>query len=377
MAHVLILGGGFGGTSTAVALRERLGDGHRVTVVDRRPEFLMGLRYLWVLSGKGSRAEGTRSLDALRAKGIEVRVDEITRIDPATRAIVTSGGTIGADYLVVALGADLNTSAVPGFAEFNLYDPGDVERAAARIATMDRGRIVIGILGLPYKCPPAPYEAAFLVDDALRRRGVRGAVSLDLFTPQPSSLPVAGPVACAQVEGTLAAKRIGFHPGHAVERVEPGHVVFGGGAGLEYDLLLGVPPHAAPRVIRESGLGAPWIVPDPATLRTRWDRVFAIGDVTQIPIGGGQMLPKAGVFAEAQGLAVATEITAEVAGGPAARFDGVGYCFLESALDTASFIRGAFYARPQPAVEVTPPSADASAGKRAFERERLERWFGS
>jgi sulfide:quinone oxidoreductase len=378
-AQVVILGGGFGGLAAAHRLRARLGEAVTITLVDRRDWFVMGLRILWTVAGRAARADGTRPLAALRRHGIRFVQDQVQAIDLDRQVVVTPGGTVPYDALVVGLGAELRPDLIPGYRPegSNLYDPEQAEAIAARVASITEGRVGIGILGVPYKCPPAPYEAAFLLDDLLRARGVRGRVALEVFTPQPSSLPVAGPAACAAVEGRLAERGITFLPGRRVVAVEGGEVIFERDR-RAYDLLIGVPPHRAPAPVRASGLATgEWVrLANLATCETAVPGVFAVGDVTEVPLANGMMLPKAGVFAEAQGRAAADAIADRLAGADAGeRFDGVGYCFVEMGGETATAVRGRFLATPEPLIEIAEPSARTLEEKRAFEATRLEAWF--
>ena len=378
--RVLILGGGFGGLAAATTLRGAAGDRVDLLVVDAVPAFMMGLRKLWFLDGRGTRAEGTRNRRTLPARAIPYRQGTVDAIDPAGRWVAVDGDRLSYDYLIVALGAEPRPDLIPGgvTGASNLYSPDEAEVLGQRLRDFDRGRILIAIAGVPYKCPPAPYEAAFIIDAMLRRTGRRPAVEIEVITPQPMSLPVAGPEVCAQVEGTMAARRIRFRTKMPVQRVEATRVVLADGAEVAADLVILVPPHRPPAVAQASGLtaGGEWIRPDPGTLATAVERVFAVGDVTEIPLSTGQMLPKAGVFAERQGEVVATNLADLLAGRePGARFDGVGYCFIELGDGQASMVDGKFLADP-PDVRVVDPSPEHLAAKEAFERERLQRWFG-
>ncbi len=379
--RIVILGGGFGGITAALALRQALGPEHAVTLVDRRGEFLMGLRKLWMLVGRATRREGTRPLEALAGRGVQVRRAAVRAIDVRARTVTTDEGALPFDYLVVALGAEPRPDLIPGWspAACNLYDADDVERIAPRIRGLREGRVHVAVLGVPYKCPPAPYEAALLLDDLFRRRGLRDGMEIQTSTVQPMSLPVAGPAACAQVEGQLARQGVGFAPNRRPLRLEGTAVVYDSGR-VEADVLLAVPPHRPPAVVADSGLAlrGEWIQVDPGTLRTSVDGIFAVGDVVDIPLATGMALPKAGVFAEQQAQVVAGQIAAEIAGtGSWAPFAGEGYCFIEVGGEQAAMVRGNFYASPAPQLEVTPPSAEAYRQKVEFERERLRRWFGS
>lgn len=378
-AQCVVLGGGFGGIAAARRLRERLGERARVTLVDRRSHFVMGLRLLWAAAGLADLDAGRRPLAALERRGVRVVQDEVVGLDLDRRAVALGSGTrLAYDGLIVALGAELRPDEVPGYdpTGSSLYDPEQTPAIAARLAAITGGRVGIGILGVPYKCPPAPYEAAFLVDDLLRRRGVRAAVAVEVFTPQPMALPVAGRDASRMVEQMLAEREIAFFPGRPVQGIEAREVVFAGER-RAYDLLLGVAPHRAPRVLAQAGLLAgAWVRPDPETCATAAAGVYAVGDVTEIPLANGMMLPKAGVFAEAQGVVAADHLAAWLGGPPPEhRFDGVGVCFVEAGGGRAVAMRGRFFASPEPAVAVEAPSERALDEKRGFEADRLAAWF--
>jgi sulfide:quinone oxidoreductase len=379
--QTVILGGGFGGIATATALRERLPGGeHRIVLVDRRDSFFMGLRKLWVLVGSATLDECRHRLAELTYRGIEVQRAEILSIDPATRTVQSDAGLLRADHLVVALGAEPRPDLLPGAAPtaFNLYDAESVALAAARVAELRAGRILVAVTGLPYRCPPAPYEAIMLLDDLLRRRGVRDRVELGFVTVQPMLLPNAGPAGARWVGEQLERRGIAYEVGRTPTSLDAGRLIFEDGE-LAFDIALLAPPHRPPRVVAESELAGPggWAAVDPATLETRFPGVFAIGDVTDIPLANQTALPKAGLFAEAHGTRVADAIAASVTNAPAPPpFDGRGACFLEMGGGQATLVQGDFFARPAPDVRVGEPSPESLAGKHRFESERLARWFG-
>jgi len=377
MHRVLVLGGGFGGIATAVALRNRLDPADEVVLVERRASFVMGLRKNWALVGIGSLADGERRLAALAERGIAVRAATVTAIRPDAREADLDGETVSADALVVALGAERNPDGVPGFRE-HAHDVYSLEGSASAAAAIDAfagGRIVVGIFGAPYPCPPAPYELALLLADRLEATGTSGGVFV--FTPQPRSLPILGEAGCAAFDGRLAGAGVSFRPNTAATAVEAGAVVTAD-TRIPFDLLLGIPPHRAPRLVVEAGLAEPggWVRVDQRTLETRVPGVYAIGDVTAIPLANGMPLPKAGAFAHAEGEVVAARIADAFAGRESTvTYDGTGTCFLETGRGEATMVHGNFFAAP-PAVELSDPSAEHLAAKHAFERVRLTAWFG-
>jgi len=378
MKRVLILGGGFGGIATARRLKQKLDPNDEVILVDRRDYFMVGFRKSWALVGESTLEAGQRPLESLTSLGVRVLLDSITKINPQAREAFIGDQQMDADALVVALGAELAPEAIPGFQQFafNVYDAQDIPRAAQALSEFRGGKLVLGIFGAPYKCAPAPYEMALLINDSLKRRGVNA--SIEVFTPQPMSLPVLGQVGCDVIESYLADKGITFLPNHKATTIEPGEVLFGEKR-RPYDLLLGVPPHRPPAVVRESGLvgNSGWVSVNARTLETQYPGVYAIGDVVQIALANGKPLPKAGVFAEAMGETVADRIAASFNGQePEATFKGEGGCYLEVGAGQAMMVKGNFLAEPEPEVMLTEASAQYLNEKRAFETQRLQAWFG-
>ena len=378
MKKVLILGGGFGGIATAHRLKQKLGADVDVTLVDRRTHFMVGFRKSWALVGEAPLEEGQRPLEDLTKIGVKVIHDSVTHIDPAGRSAQVGGQRLEADALVVALGADLAPQAIKGFQEYayNVYDAQDIPRAARALKEFKEGRILIGIFGAPYKCSPAPFEMALLINDSLKARGVKASV--EVFSPQPMSIPILGQASCDTIESRLADKGITFMPNHKATYIEDGEVVFADKR-RSFELLLGVPPHTAPAVVKESSLvdDSGWVTVNPKTLETVFPGVYAIGDVVQIAMPNGKPLPKAGVFAEAMGETVAERIVSEFKSEKAeATFKGEGGCYLEVGAGQAMMVTGHFMAEPEPEVILTEATAQFMKEKRAFETDRLKKWFG-
>ena len=383
-SRILILGAGFGGLAAATSLRSRLGPEHEIVVVDRKQSFMMGLAKLWVLTGERTLEEGRRDRALLAKKDVKFVKTEAKRIDLEGRSVLTDAGSFSYDYLVVALGAELAPELLPGFHEgaLNLYDPDQVLKTSLELSGLTSGRLVILVCGMPFKCPPAPYEASMLIDDMLRKRGVRNSVQLDLYSAEPMPVPIAGKANSAKLQGWLAERGIGLNVNHKPARIEPRskEIVFENGERTKYDILLAVPPHRCPKAVADAGLidSSGWVPVEPRTLKTRHDRVFAVGDVTIVKLPNGMMLPKAGIFAEAEANVVAEEIAGELGGELSlAGFDGRGFCFVESGGGKASVVRGEFFASPTPKLEIGEPSPDWLREKHDFEKVRLERWFGA
>jgi sulfide:quinone oxidoreductase len=377
MKRVLILGGGFGGIAAARRLKQTLHEEDEVILVDRRDHFMVGFRKTWALTGQSTLEAGQRPLDSLTSLGIRVMRDPVTRIDPAARTAWMGDQRLSADALVVALGAELAADAIPGFQQYayNVYDPQDIPRAAQVLEEFQGGRLLIGVFGVPYKCPPAPYEMALLIRETLESRGVRAEV--EVFTPQPVSMPLLGQLGCDIIDSRLADHGILFLPNRKASGVEANEVIFPAER-RRFDLLFGIPPHRPPVVVREAGLvgESGWVSVNSRTLETQFPGVYAIGDVVQIMMGNGKPLPKAGVFAEAMGETVADRIAASFAGKePDAEFKGEGGCYLEVGSGQAMMVKGHFMAVPEPEIALTDASEKYLEEKRSFEAQRLQAWF--
>lgn len=374
MTSTLILGGGFGGLAAAHELRERLPD-HEVTVVAADDHFYNGFAKTWDLVGTRPLHQGTASLSALQKHGIHFVHSRITAIDPDQRRVETESGPLSADFLLVALGANTpphQAAQLRGPAH-DLYSADALPAMRADLARLDTGTLVIPVLGTPYKCPPAPYEAAFLLDDYLRGRGVRDDVQLVVTTPQPMTMPGAGPEISKFVADRLADRGIELRTERSVQGIDADArtVSFTNDEQLSYALLLAVPQAVTPHVVSDSPLAGEggWIHPERHTLRTEFDRVYAAGDCTAPPP------PKAGIFAEGMARVAARNIAAEIDGGQGDQFDGTGYCFLEFPEQRAATLEGDFFAEPKPDVSMGEPDTDTFTRKQAFEAERLHNWL--
>ncbi len=377
---ILILGGGVGGVATAVLLRERLGDAHRIVLVEREAAYVFAPSLLWLLTGDRAPEAISRSMVRLKVRGVEVVRGEVEAIDAASRSVTVSGKVIAADWLVVALGADLAPEAVPGLAEagHNLYTLAGATAFRDAFARFQGGRIALLTATPAYKCPAAPYEAAMLIEAALRKRGLRERTQVDLYAAEPGPMGVTGSENSAAVRQMVERHGVTYHPEHLIVRAERGGVHFSNGTSATFDLLGYVPPHRPPRAVAASALAGEggWVAANRNTMETAFPNVFAIGDVTSIPLAMGKPLPRAGVFAHAQAEAVVKTIGRAITGrGKAGAFDGHGECFIETGDGKAGFGKGNFYAEPRPQIAMSMPGWHWHAAKVAFEKYWLRRWF--
>jgi sulfide:quinone oxidoreductase len=374
--HVVILGAGFGGLELASRLSDALADEVRVTLIDQSDGFTFGFSKLDILFFGASPDSVRIPYRELAKPSVEFRQERITAIDPAARHVTTDGGSYDADILVVALGADYDIAATPGFAEggHEYYSIAGAERMRDTLPAFAGGTILIGVLAQPYKCPPAPFEGAFLLHDQLVERGLRDQTEIRVIAPMTAPVPVT-PEVSQRFLDELAARDVEYMAQKRVVELVPStkEAVLESGERLPYDLFVGIPVHRVPAVVAESGLADDgWVAVDRDTLMTPFPDVYAVGDVVGIPMA------KAGVFAENAAGVVADGIVARVRGDESQRrYEGQGNCYIEFGSGRVGKIEANFLGGPSPTADIVGPSVDFAADKKTFAPTRRARWFGS
>jgi sulfide:quinone oxidoreductase len=372
--RVLVLGAGFGGLELGSMLSEALPDEVEVTLIDKSDCFVFGYSKLDVMFGRAMPDAVRLPYREYVKPGVRLVQETITSIDPEARRVVTDAGTHEADVLVVALGADYDMSATPGLAESGdeFYSFAGAQRMGDAIKAFSSGRIVVGVCGAPFKCPPAPSECVLLLHDQLVTRGVRSACELTLVLPFGRPVPPSPETSAALIEA-FAERDIRLISSRKVAALDLARrlAVLDDDSELPYDLFLGVPRHRAPEVVVQSGLTEDGYVPvDPATLETRFAGVYAIGDVAT------QGTPKAGVFAEGAARALATSLIARVRGtGSAGVHAGTGSCYIEFGAGRIGRVDIDFLSGPSPTGTYQAPSTALRAEKEQFGASRRLRWF--
>ena len=256
---ILILGGDVGGLVTASELRRQLSREHRILLIDREAKHLHNPSLLWLMLGWREPEKIQANLGQLASQGIEFVQAEIEAIDPRKRKVHSQleGEFIG-DYMVIALGAQPAPELTPGFEDI-AHTPYTLDGASHLRDALQKfqgGRIVITVTGLPYRCPAAPYETAIMIHTNLKKRGLRERVELQMITPEGMPMGTAGPEMAQAVKSMLAERDIPYRPltaTHSID-VEAQELVLETGERVPFDLLVGVPPHRSPDVVRASGL---------------------------------------------------------------------------------------------------------------------------
>lgn len=359
MAVVVVVGAGIGGLSAAISLRKGLAPRHQVVVVER--EMVQGFypSLLSILAGRRTPKDITRSLDAIRRRGITLIHDTAQDIDMARRVVKCEREQVPYDFLVLAPGAEHAPERVPGLVDvpvhpmtsgsartsgpvFNLFSIDGILGLRAALETAERGDILVVAPTGPHKCPPVPVETAMILDRVLRRAGKRKRFSINVFSPETLPFEAAGAAVGRTTVRAMERHGVSYHGNWHLEAVERGRrvAVFTEGR-VAYDILVFIPPIRVPDFVKQAGLSSGkdgFLRVDPHYLslstvdnpRGGEDRVFAIGDVTDIPMPRGGSIPKSGAVAHLQSLVVAGNIAALVRGKtPRRRFSGLAMCVVE------------------------------------------------
>jgi sulfide:quinone oxidoreductase len=375
MKHVVILGAGFGGLELASRLSDSLVDEVRVTLIDQNDSFTFGFSKLDILFDNAGAAAVSIPYRDLAKPGVEFRQERVTAIDPATRHVTTDAGSYDADILVVALGANYDVDATPGFAEGGLeyYSIAGAERMRDALPAFDGGTILIGVLGQPFKCPPAPFEGAFLLHDQLGERGIRDKTEIRVIAPMSAPVPVT-PEVSQHFLDELAKRGIEYIGQNKVVELDTAarEAFLESGERLPYDLFVGIPIHRVPDVVKESGLAPEgWVAVERDTLTTPFPGVYAVGDCVGLPN------PKAGVFAENAAGVVADDIETRLRGEELGRsYEGEGNCYVEFGGGRVAKVEVNFFGGPSPRAQVVGVSEALAADKKTFASTRRTRWFG-
>ncbi len=354
MKRIVVLGGGIGGTTVANRIQRLLAreieQGQvQLEVVDRDGIHAYQPGYLMVVFDK-MRAEETRQDEArLLHRSIRLVKAEVEKIDPAGKKLRLKGGQeVPYDLLVISTGSVLHPELSPGFAEgsHSFYDLDNALRLRDALRQFSGGKIVVTVAGMPYKCPVAPLEVTFMLDDYLRARGLREKSEIHYTYPIPR---VFGIETVAPVMQRLMTERgIQTHTPFNVQKIDAAAKKLQGVEGdtLDYDLLVGIPPHRGADLLGASGLGdkGDWVPTDKFTLKAEGQSgIYVLGDATNIAIS------KAGSTADYEAETVAQAIAAEVRGvPPSARYEGRVYCWIMTGLAQATYIKFDYLHPPHP-----------------------------
>ncbi len=379
MKQILILGGGMGGLVVANKLRKKLGKEHKIILIDKNSRHIFSPSLLWLMLGLRKPEEIQKKLSMLNKKGIEFINSEIKEINILKKYIKSDKGIFNYDYLIIALGAELAPEKIKSNEGYDLYQLKDVERLRDNLKNFQCGKLVIVISSLPFKCPAAPYEAALLLDYYFEKKRIKKDIDLQIFTPETLPMSVAGQKIGKAIKRMLEERGIIFNPEKKVSFIDEKNktIMFENNQKVQYDILIYVPPHKAPDVVKDSKLTneTGWIPVNARTLETNQKNTYAIGDIASIRLPDGKMLPKTGVFAHYQAEVVANNITSKITERNSfKKFNGNGSCFLEIGFGRAGYASGNFYAEKRE-IKMKKPNRIWHWGKILFEKYWMWKWF--
>jgi len=373
--RILILGAGFGRLELSTMLSEAFGDDIAVTLIDKGDAFYFGFSKLDVMFGHTTRDAVLLPYRNILKPGVRFLQETISSIDPVARRVTTNRGTHEADFLVVALGADYDFAATPGMAEATeFYTLEGATRLGEMLKTFNKGRVLIAVGGAPFKCPPAPSEAALMMHDHLTTRGIRSACEITLILPLETPVPPS-PETSRALLAAFAERNITFIADRELKSIDvPRRVAtIDDGREFPYDLFLGVPAIRAPQMLEASGMTENKYIPvSPKTLETRFPDVYAVGDCAK------QGTPKAGVFAEGAARAVARALIARLRNEEVpVTHKGTGSCYIEFGAGRIGRVDVDFFSDPDgPTGTYYEPSVALRVDKEHFGSSRRARWFG-
>ena len=375
--RVIVLGAGFGGLELTTILSDKLGDRLDLTLIDQNETFYFGFSKFDVMFGHKPVEAVKHHYDDIVKPGVHFRQEIISDIDPVARRVTTNHGIYEADVLVVALGADYDINATPGLAEGGneFYSMEGAMQLREALPLFSKGRVIVGVCSAPFKCPPAPSEAALLMHDYLVNRGIRSECEISIVMPFGLPIPPS-PDTSKALLAAFAERNIAFIPKHNIKAIDATRriAILDDGTEMPFELFLGIPKHRVPDVIAKSGMiaGGDWIPVDKTNLKTHYPGVYAIGDVN------GVGTPKAGVFAEGAAKIAAATIIAEFERGDLpSPYKGDGICYVEFGDGRVGKVNVDFFSGPSPFGTYTEASAELVADKELFGSSRVARWFGS
>jgi sulfide:quinone oxidoreductase len=373
--RVVVLGAGFGGLELTTMLAEEMGDRIDLALIDKSDTFYFGFSKFDVMFGHKTSEAVKLPYNRIVKPGVKFYQETIANIDPIAKRVTTNNATYEADILVVALGADYDMAATPGLAEGGneFYSFKGAERLREVLPTFQGGKVIVGVCGAPFKCPPAPSEAALLMHDYLHKRGIRNDCEISLVMPFGLPIPPSPDTSKALLYA-FKERNIEFVAKHLIKAIDPlRHVAITDvGTEMPFDLFLGIPKHRAPEVVEKSGMTVNgWIPVEKTNLKTKYPGVYAIGDVNSVGT------PKAGVFAEGAARVAAKTIIAELEKGEEpSPYKGDGICYVEFGDGRVGKVNVDFFSGPSPFGSYTEASVDLVADKQYFGSSREERWFG-
>lgn len=310
--RVVVVGGGWGGLG---AVRNLVETGKvDVTLVEPNEAFMSCPMSALYIAGYQPVSYLQRSYQKVDQQGVRRVRERVLEIDRTRSQVVTATQRLGYDFLVLALGVDYMEEGIKGYAEARAQLPVGF-RAFEQMAVRQQvdeflvqgGNFVISAPKPPYRCPPAPYERAFLIAEQMQKRGTKGKIIILDANAAPTPAPTAKPILNAM---KLYSGQIEYVPNSEIRSVDMGKRSLQTSEGdVSFQHANLVLPMRAPGLIRQAGLGERWAaIKLPSFQTVADDKVYVIGDAQ------GSPLPKSGHVAFNAGKQVAEEILMRMEG---------------------------------------------------------------
>ncbi|HOK60239.1 MAG: FAD/NAD(P)-binding oxidoreductase [Tenuifilum sp.] len=355
MKKIVILGAGTGGTIMANKLRKVLErDEWSITVVDKDPNHYYQPGFLFIPFGIYSKHDVVKPKASFIPAGVKFIVNDIDRVEPDKNTVyLTNGQILEYDFLIVATGTHINPAETPGLlgrewrkSIFDFYTHEGAVALSTFLKTWEGGDMVINIAELPFKCPVAPLEFAFLADEFFVKKGIRDKVNIYYTTPLSGAFTK--PKSSKMLGELLKEKNIQIIPDFYLERVDDENkkIISYDGREVKFDLLTIIPVNMGADWVARSGMGDDmnYIATDKYTLRSeKWENIFVLGDASNIPTS------KAGSVVHFASDVLFENLMAAIEGRPLiAKFDGHSNCYIETGFGKGSLIDFNYETEPLP-----------------------------
>ncbi len=378
MKKIVILGGGTGGLISAKHLKESLLNEAEITVIDKKDRTELRPSYLYLMMGYREYEQISAPLNLLERKGVRFVKAEVKSIKPSERFVETSAGRFNYDYLIVSLGAETRPDLVKGGPVIHPWEADAALELRKNIKGFKKGKIVVAVHSTPYRCPPAPWEVAFLLDFYYSGVGLRQEIDITLVHPFKRPFENFGPLAAKMMEGMMQLRKvnwIGVGNNPAVDRIdsETKNLITTKGEKIKYDILITIPPHLAPKAVAESEIAdasTGWAKVNPPTMKTKYDDVYAVGDVVAPTLNLGM----AGVIAHSYLKYVVASIISDIKGTYiTSDFKVVGTCVMDvggfGMAAACDFTNVVLKKAQYPDCMFLPPTSFARTFKEVFEKQ--------
>jgi sulfide:quinone oxidoreductase len=386
---ILIIGGGFGGLSCARELDDwldRTNSQVSVAIVEQADRFIIGGTFQRILSGEASEDQFWRNYRDLKFKHVKFVHDRVIGFDVEGNRVLTRSQYLSFRYLVLACGAKSNPGVVPGLedAAYSICSLEDMKQLKERLRDFNGGTIVMSVPRLPYKCPPAPYEIALIIENMVKKKGVRDLTKLVVISPDPNPVPVNNPGVYTKC---LADKNVEFQGSRVLKEVDPVKkiLIYESGEAVHFDILVSAFPITAPSFVQpycEKG----FIPCDLDSCRTSRENIYACGDAAHMMLGTNppKPHPKAGGFAYNQGKCIALNLIKHFESNHTLKWSDEApekqrwstTCFGDVSLDSGVEIKiDLFNPKTKPSFLVSEPDPKWHKAKINWVDEMVNQWF--